>query len=95
MNFQFSNPNYLLVLPLAVVWVVWLAWKSDVQVSPWRRWLATGVRLVVLCALVLAIAGLQWLRPLEGVNIFFLLDRSDMRRIVDFDIHIDLRQLVL
>ncbi len=77
MNFQFSNPNYLLLLPFALAWVLWLAWKSDVQVSPFRRWLATGIRLVVLVALVFAIAGLQWLRPLEGVNIFFLLDRSD------------------
>src|SRR5262249_49957865 len=34
-------------------------------------------RLVVLILLVFAIAGLQWLRPLEGMNVFFALDRSD------------------
>ena len=27
--------------------------------------------------LVLALAGLQWLRSREGMNVFFLLDRSD------------------
>ena len=77
MSFQFSNPNYLLLLPMALAWVLWFAWKSDVQVSPWRRGLGTGIRLVVLLALVFALAGLQWRRPLEGVNIFFVLDRSD------------------
>src|ERR1051326_4316859 len=35
------------------------------------------MRLSVVLFLVLAIAGLQWLRPLEGMNVFFLLDRSD------------------
>ena len=77
MNFQFTHPQSLLLLPLAWAWVVWLAWKTDVQISAWRRWLALGIRLVVVLALVLAIAGLQWLKPLEGMNVFFLLDRSD------------------
>ncbi|MDB6020251.1 MAG: putative rane protein, partial [Pedosphaera sp.] len=53
------------------------AWKSDVQISRWRRWAAFIVRAFVVTALVMALAGLQWLRPLEGMNVFFLLDRSD------------------
>jgi uncharacterized membrane protein len=77
MSFQFTHPYYLLLLPPALVWVIWFAWKSDVQISPWRRWMALGVRIVVLIALVLAIAGLQWRRPMEGMNVFFALDRSD------------------
>ncbi|MGI8964465.1 MAG: vWA domain-containing protein, partial [Limisphaerales bacterium] len=77
MNFQFSNPIYLLLLPLALAWVIWLAWKSDVQISAWRRCTAFMLRLVTVLALVLAIAGLQWRKPLEGMNLFFLLDRSD------------------
>jgi uncharacterized membrane protein len=77
MNFQFTNPLWLVLLPLAIGWVVWLTWKSDVQVSPWRRWTALVLRLIVVTALGLALAGLQWLRPLEGMNVFFLLDRSD------------------
>ena len=77
MKFQFTHPFWLCLLPLAWGWVIWLAWKSDVQISHWRRWTALVVRLVVALLLVLAIAGLQWLRPLEGVNVFFLLDRSD------------------
>src|SRR5664279_2694112 len=77
MNFQFTSPAWLGALVPAVAWAIWLTWKSDVQVSPWRRWTALVVRLLVLTALVLALAGLQWLRPLEGMNVFFVLDRSD------------------
>jgi uncharacterized membrane protein len=77
MNFQFTHPYYLLLLPIALAWTIWLAWKTDVQVSRWRRWTAFSIRTVVVTALILALAGLQWLRPLEGMNVFFLLDRSD------------------
>ncbi len=77
MSFQFTHPYYLLLLPPALAWVVWFAWKSDVQVSSWRRWTALGIRTVVLLALVFASAGLQWRRPMEGMNIYFALDRSD------------------
>src|SRR5438132_203754 len=77
MPFQFTHPQYLLLLPVAWGWVLWLAWKTDVQIGAWRRWLALVLRLVVVLAVVLAIAGLQWLRPMEGMNVFFLLDRSD------------------
>src|SRR5882724_1555189 len=77
MRFQFTHPLYLLLLLPALAWVIWFAWKSDVQISSWRRWMALGIRIIVLSTLVFAIAGLQWLRPLEGMNVFFVLDRSD------------------
>lgn len=77
MNFQFTHPLYLLLLVPALAWVIWFAWKSDVQISAWRRWTALGIRLAVLFCLVLAIAGLQWKLPIEGMNVFFVLDRSD------------------
>src|SRR6185369_5925959 len=77
MKLQFTHSLYLLALIPALAWVLWFAWKSDVQISPWRRWTALGIRLIVLLALVFAIAGLQWLLPVEGMNVFFVLDRSD------------------
>jgi uncharacterized membrane protein len=77
MSFQFTHPYYLLLLAPGLAWVFWFAWKSDVQISPWRRWLALIIRTLVLLALVFAIAGLQWRRPMEGMNVFFALDRSD------------------
>ena len=77
MGFQFTHPIYLLLLVPALAWVFWFAWKSDVQLGRWRRWLALAVRVLVVIALVFAIAGLQWRRPVEGMNLFFVLDRSD------------------
>jgi uncharacterized membrane protein len=77
MPFHFTHPLWLLALVPALVWVLWLAVRSDVQTAPWRRWVSVVLRVLVLLAVVLAIAGLQWLRPVEGMNVFFLLDRSD------------------
>lgn len=77
MKFQFTNPAWLALLAPALAWVVWWHWKSDVQLSPWRRHTALALRLIILVALGLALAGLQWLLPREGVNVIFLLDRSD------------------
>ncbi len=77
MNLQFTHPYYLLLLAPALAWVIWFAWKSDVQVSAWRRWASLIVRLAVLLFLVLAVAGLQSLLPVEGMNVYFVLDRSE------------------
>lgn len=77
MNFQFTHPSYLLALLPALAWLFWFAWKSDVPLSAWRRWTALSIRVLVLLAMVFAIAGLQWLLPVEGMNIFFVLDRSE------------------
>ncbi len=77
MNFQFTHPHYLLALIPALAWVVWLFWKTDVQIGLVRRWIALLLRVVIVTALVLAVAGLQWKEPLEGVNVMFVLDRSD------------------
>ncbi|MGA3182700.1 MAG: glutamine amidotransferase [Verrucomicrobiota bacterium] len=77
MNFQFTNPVWLLTLLPALPWVVWLSCKSDVQVGPWRHWSALALRLLVVLALVLAMAGLQWKKPMEGMTVFYLLDRSE------------------
>ncbi len=77
MRFQFTHPLYLLLLVPALAWVFGFAWKSDVQIGGVRRALALAVRVLVVIALVFAIAGLQWLHPVEGMNVFFVLDRSD------------------
>jgi len=77
MPFHFTHPLWLIALVPALAWVVWLAVRSDVQTAAWRRWTSGSIRVLVLLAVLLAIAGLQWLRPIEGMNVFFLLDRSD------------------
>ena len=74
---QFTHPYWLLAALPALAWVFWLGWKTEAQLGPWRKWLALAIRVVVTVAIVCALAGLQWLRPVEGMNVLFLLDRSD------------------
>ncbi len=76
MTFQFTNPTWLFVLAAAAAWVVWLSWKSDVQIGPWRHWTSLALRLLVVLALGLAMAGLQWKKPIEGMTVYYMLDRS-------------------
>ena len=77
MNFQFTHPFWLLLLPAGLAWTLWLAWRSDAQLSRWRRHASTWLRVVVVCLIGLALGGLQRLVPREGMNVFYLLDRSD------------------
>ncbi len=77
MQFQCTQPWWLAVLVFGAVWVVWLWMRSFAQLSRWRRWLVLAIRLVILTSMVLALAGAQWLKSQEGMNVFFLLDRSD------------------
>jgi len=77
MKVQFTHPYYLAALVPCLIWVLWFAWKSYAQLSRWRRWAALAIRIVVLLAILFAIAGLQWLLPVEGMNVFFVMDRSD------------------
>lgn len=72
-----THPWYLLLLIPGLLWVGWFGWKTDAQLSPWRRWAALALRTIVLMALVFAMAGLQWRRPVEGMNVLYVLDRSD------------------
>lgn len=77
MKFQFTNPLYLTLLLPALGWVFWWHWKTDVHISAWRRYTAFALRFIIVLALGLAMAGLQWMRPRERMNVIFLLDRSD------------------
>ena len=77
MHFQFTHPIWLFLLIPAILWTLWLVWRTDVSLTPWRLWVSTVLRLGVLTLLILAVAGIQWKRPREGMNTFFILDRSD------------------
>ncbi|MCO5052440.1 MAG: VWA domain-containing protein [Verrucomicrobiae bacterium] len=77
MMFQFSHPHWLWLIAPAWGWIIWLARTSDAQLSPVRRWLSATIRLGVITALLLALAGLEAQHPTEGMNVFFVLDRSE------------------
>jgi uncharacterized membrane protein len=74
---QFTHPYWLLLALPALAWVCWLGWRTEAQLSPFRKWTALGIRVVVTLAILFAMGGLQWLRPVEGMNVYFLLDRSN------------------
>ncbi|MBT5927192.1 MAG: VWA domain-containing protein [Verrucomicrobia bacterium] len=77
MSYQFTHPWFLACALVALPWVVYWARHSDVQIGPWRRGSVLSLRLIITVFIILALAGLQWLRPLEGMNLIYLLDRSE------------------
>ncbi len=77
MSLQFTHPLWLLALLPALAWLWWLGWRTEAQLGPWRKRIALLLRTLVTVALVGALAGLRWLRPVESMNVFFLLDRSE------------------
>lgn len=77
MPVTFTHPLWLWLLPPALAWTIWLVLRSEVGLAPWRRYCSAAVRIVALLLLVLGVAGIQWKKPVEGMNAFFLLDRSD------------------
>ena len=79
MPFQFTHPQWLALLPVVWAWSIWLAWRTDVSISRARWAAALILRLAVALMMVLALAGLQWKKPVEGMNVFFLLDRAGSR----------------
>ena len=58
------------------VWILWLARRSHVMLTPWRSVTVAILRLLLMTVLLLALAGTQWRLPRDGLNIFYVLDRS-------------------
>jgi len=77
MIIHFTHPLWLIAALPALAWVFWLGWRSEAQLSKARKFIALGLRVLVTLAIVCALAGMQWRRPIEGMNAFFVLDRSD------------------
>lgn len=77
MTDHFTHPIWLLLLAPAWAWILYLSIRSNAQLSAARRWAVVTVRLLIVTALILAVAGWQWRHPREGMNIFFALDRSE------------------
>jgi len=76
-SFSFSNPSALWLLPPLALYFGWMAWRSLADLSPARRNLALGLRLIVLSLLVFALAGAQIVRFNQTVATMFVLDYSD------------------
>ena len=77
MLFQFTHPLWLAALVPSLGWVLWVAWRSDTSLVRWKRIATLVIRIVLLLLVVAALAGLQRREPVDAMNVFFLLDRSD------------------
>ncbi|MBM3970417.1 MAG: VWA domain-containing protein [Planctomycetes bacterium] len=72
---EFTHPGWLAAL-VAVPWVVWYFRRSLVDFARWQRMVSTGVRVVIVVVLVLALAGLTWLRPTARQFVIVAVDQS-------------------
>lgn len=77
MGLEFTHPDWLWLLPPALVWLGWLTLRSDSTLPARRRRIACALRVGVTVLWVGALAGARWLQPLDRLNVFFLLDHSD------------------
>ena len=69
---------WLFVLTIPLIGVLWLNRAELLRRLGWLRlWLLVVIRLLMLAALVLAMAGLQLGRPVQATATVFLLDVSD------------------
>ena len=73
---SFGNPWALLLLLLVPIFI-WLSWGQLIHLSWLRRWVAVGLRLILLTLLVLALADARWLRQSDNMSVIFLVDQSD------------------
>jgi Mg-chelatase subunit ChlD len=72
---EFTHPGWLAAL-VAVPWVVWYFRRSLVDFARWQRMVSTGVRVAIVVLLVLALAGLTWLRPTARQFVIVAVDQS-------------------
>jgi uncharacterized membrane protein len=79
MNFglSFTNPWALLLWPPLIAYFIWLSRRSLADLSPFRRRLSTGLRILITTLLILAISGLQLVRYNRDLAVMFVVDYSD------------------
>lgn len=79
MTLPFDHPQYLWLLLLAVP-IIMLGVRSLAALEPARRWTAIGLRLAVLTALVLMLAGLQAVQTHDDLTVIAVVDQSESVR---------------
>lgn len=72
---RFETPGYLVLLALLPLLAVF-SFRSLAGLGPVRRWVAIGMRCLVVTCMVLALAGAQWIRKTDALSVVFLVDRS-------------------
>jgi Mg-chelatase subunit ChlD len=71
----FHSAWYLLLLGLLpLIW--WTSFRSLSGLGRWRRWLAIGLRSLVVVLLVCALAEIQYQRTNDRITVMYLVDQS-------------------
>lgn len=75
MGINFLQPLFLLLL-LPVGYVMFRWWQNEQQMPIGRKAVIATLRSLVFLLLVMALAGTQWLTPVQAKTIVFVVDRS-------------------
>jgi uncharacterized membrane protein len=73
---EFAQPWWLLLLLLIPV-VIRMSYRSLAGLGPIRRWIAIGLRCLLVVLLTLALAELRLRKPNDTTTVMFLVDRSE------------------
>ena len=72
---RFANP-WALTLLILIPWSLWLGMGIQ-SLSQFRKVTTLTLRTIILTALILAVAELEWVKIEDDLAVFFLLDHSD------------------
>ncbi|OAI38936.1 hypothetical protein AYO40_01480 [Planctomycetaceae bacterium SCGC AG-212-D15] len=72
---EIVQPAWLLLL-LLIPLIVYFSYRSLAGLGPVRRWVALGLRCLLILLLTLALAEVRLRHPNENVTVLFLVDRS-------------------
>ena len=92
MKIDFLHPIYLILLIPAFFSIVWWI-KHQKRVFGLRRFWIAGIRSLIFILLILTLAGIQILSPVDHQTIIFVADRSDSLR-DDQQIHAFIQETV-
>lgn len=72
----FDHPGYLWLLVFLPILIAY-GWRAMAVLSAPRRLIAIAIRCIVWSLLVMAIAGVQWVRTDDRLTVMYLLDQSE------------------
>jgi uncharacterized membrane protein len=75
LQLEVARPLWLLLL-LLIPLIVWMSYRSLAGLGPTRRWLAIGLRSLLIALLTLALAEIRLRQSNENTTVLFLVDRS-------------------
>lgn len=76
-SLTFDVPAWLLLLPLALAYLIWLQRTTLSPLPRWREWSTMGLRVIGVILLIFALAGARWTQEIDELVVLFCVDWSD------------------